>query len=248
VDQRNAPNEENDMRLLAIMVVPPLLWFGFIVFMLLVPLPAPLPHALSSERNKIGAALTLVAGLGYLVLVLGYVMWQYGAAGRAMDPYLAPLGLTGKPYLVLGRAYSGQVAARAMTAEYVPTVSLQRAMFNAYAPVSGSRRLSAGWTTPLAGCAGCPRVQLAGGALSSLVILSDDPAGAAVFLSQEPVAGLILRLLDDPDGLGNRFVHLESGRVWLQARPTPAGLASLPDWLRALADLAELADTPASPR
>jgi hypothetical protein len=236
------------MRLLAIMVVPPLLWFGFIVLMLLVPLPAPLPHALSSDRNKIGAGLTLVAGLGYLILVVSYVVWQLGAAGRALDPELAPLGLAGKPYLVFGRAYSGQAARRAMTVEYMPAVSLQRAMVNAYAPVSGSRRLSAGWTTPLTGCAGCPRVALASGDLAGLVILADDPAGATAFLSREPVAGLILRLLDDPDGLGNRFVHLESGRVWLQARPTPAGLAELPGWLRALAELAELADAPAAPR
>jgi hypothetical protein len=234
------------MRLLAIMLVPPLLWFGFIVLMLLVPLPAPLPHALSSDRNKIGAGLTLVAGFGYLILLAAYLVGELGGAARALDPELAPMGLTGRPYLVVGRAYTGQVAGRAMTVEYMPAVALQRTMLNAYVSTSGRRRLSAGWTTPLVGCVGCPRVQLAGGNLGSLVILSDDPSEAAAFLSREPVAGLILRLLDDPDGLGNRFVHLESGRVWLQARPTPAGLARLHDWLQALADLAGQAEIPAT--
>ncbi len=233
------------MRLIAIILVPPVLWFAFILAMLLIPLPAPLPQAMSSDRNKIGAGLTLVAGLGYLILVVGYMVWQLGAAGRALDPELAPLGLTGKPYLVLGRAYAGQVAGRAMTVEYVPAVALQRAMLNAYAPATGRGRLSAGWTAPLAGCAGCQSVRLEAGDLRRLVILSDDPAWAAAFLSRQPVAGLIMGVLDDPDGLGNRFVHLEAGRIWLQARPTQAGLARLPDWLRALAALAVEADAAA---
>ena len=234
------------MRLLAILVIPPLLWFGFVLVMLLVPLPASLPHPLSAERNKIGAALTLLAGAGYLVLVLGYAAGQLTEGTGYVQSLLEPMGLTSKPHLILGRTFAGQVAGREMTAEYVPAVALQRAMLNAYIGTGGSRRISAGWTTPLAGCAGCPPVRPAGGDLGRLVILSDDPDGAAAFLAREPVAGALMRLLEDPDGQGNRFVHLEAGRIWLQARPTAAGLARLPDWLHALTELADLAEAPAS--
>lgn len=228
--------------MLAALIIPPALWFAGVILWLWLPLPQPFPPAFGDVRNKVGAALTGVAGLVYLAFVLWTIVSILAEAGTYLDRILAPAGFAGKSHLLLGRRYTGPAGSREVIAEFMPGTSLQRPMLNVYAAASTSRRLSAGWETPLAGCAGCTRVLLNDARLRELTVLSDDPAWAARLLSSPPAADLLWQLLADPQSLGNRFVHVEAGRLWLQARPTAAGLEQTLAWITALSALATEAE------
>jgi hypothetical protein len=230
------------MRILAILIVPLAIWFACVIVWLWLPLPAPLPPAFGDLRNKIAAVLTGFAGVGFLVFLVWYLFSVIGETGSGLDSTLEQAGLAGEPYLLVGRRYSGTVAERQIVVEFMPERSMQRPMLNAYVTARTTRRLSAGWTKPLLGCVECTRVQTSDPRLSGLTVKADDPSWTARLLSTAPAVDLVWQLLADPEALGARFVHVEAGRVWLQARPTQAGLARSAEWVAALARLAAEAE------
>ncbi len=236
------------MRILAVLIVPPAIWFALVIIWLWLPQPQPFPPAFGDVRNKVGAALTGLAGMVYLAFVVWNVLSILGEGGRQLDSALQPAGLTGEPYLVVGRRYSGTVSGRQVSVEFVPAVALQRPMVNISAAVTAAHRLTAGWTEPLIGCRDCTRVQPTDSRMGGLVVRSDDESWATSFVNSQPAADLVWLLLSDPDGQGARFVHLEPGRVWLQARPTAAGLARVGEWVQALASLSAEAERSPDPR
>lgn len=226
------------MRVIAAIVVPVALWFLLILAFLAVPLPHPLPAPWGMERNKIGAVLTGVAGLAYLVFLVVFVVGELDSTARPLDEAVRPLGLASGPRLPGFRTYEGQLVGRSVTLSTVPAVALQRASLTATVEARPPVRLSVGRTAPLEGCAGCRPVTLARGPLAGMVARSDDPERAAAVFSSGRAADLAAALLGDADALGNRFLHLEPSRVRLEARPTAAGLGRAGEWLRQMVELA----------
>jgi hypothetical protein len=108
------------VRIILLILIPPLILFACVLVALWVPLPRPFPPPLGQTRNLVAAIAVGVLGIGYLVGLAVYAILSFLQAGRALDPILAPMGFTSQSHGVFGRAYHGSVEGRGVDIDYMP--------------------------------------------------------------------------------------------------------------------------------
>ena len=219
-------------------VVAELLVFGF----------APLPPALEPYRTLlIGGGLAGVLAL-YVGLAAVWAGWTLFRQRRQLDAAFAPLGLTGRRYLLTGRRYAGRVQGRAVEAWFYrgPTLDM-------FVSASLSTRMGIaaheGMGAALAGAFRRPPMALADhSALARLDFFPQDEAWARALLAAPEAGSALLRLIPPPADLGAyelRQVYLQLERVSVKlyrTRLNQLQTDNLRAWLADLLTLARLAE------
>jgi len=95
------------MQIVLLILVPPILLFGFALILMWLPLPQPFPSPLSQGRNVVAAMTTGILGIGYTVALMAYVLSSIRQAGQAWDAVFTRRGLASQSYLGFGRQYHG---------------------------------------------------------------------------------------------------------------------------------------------
>ncbi|MBM3293666.1 MAG: hypothetical protein FJY82_03990 [Candidatus Aminicenantes bacterium] len=94
------------------------------LFLLLVPLPAPLPPPASKARNLPVALLTGLSGMAYLLWIASYLRSRVRRASHSMDPVFLKHGFQlGKSYAI-ARTFRGEHDGMAITGDLFPDYKL----------------------------------------------------------------------------------------------------------------------------
>ena len=227
------------LRILFLILVPPLLLFLCALLVMGAPLPHPFPPPLSEGREQIAAVLTGILGAGYLIGLAAYVIASFLRAGRALDSVLTAAGLVSEGYLAFGRRYRGVIQGREVEVAFLPSQGISAAQLNIYVRASLGTRVAAARGKPLLDCAHCPRVNLEELPLDSFQIFSHDKERVRKLLSDPALRGALQRLLGAGDPAGSRDVYFQPGRVWLRARPRGLTEGLFRQWLDDLITSAE---------
>ena len=208
------------MRIILLLLVPPLLIFGCALIMIWVPLPRPLPPALSSGRNLMAAVATGILGIGYVVGLAVYLVSSFSATGRVLDPVFASRGLASQGYMLFGRQYHGSVQGRQIDVQFMPSQGLQPAQLQVYVAADVDARVAIGTQRPLLDCRDCARIEITRPELRHLEVYAQDAAWTRMWLDRPANSAALGRLLGDPQGLGLREFYVQPDRIWLRAHPT----------------------------
>jgi hypothetical protein len=230
------------VRLISLILLPPVILFVLALAMMLVPLPHPFPEAKSPERNRVAAVTTGVLGMFYLVGLTAYAVSWFLQAGQILDPAIAPLGLTVESYAGFGRRYHGELDGRHVEITYQPPQMIRRALLNVTVGTSVGTRAALAPQRPLLDCADCPAVDVEAAGLSELLIVAEDGAWMRHLLAQPASAATLSRLLGDQATLGTRDLYFQPGRVWLRAHPRQLTEPRFRRWLDDLLAIAEAAE------
>jgi hypothetical protein len=234
------------MRLILLILIPPLLLLILALAMILMPLPHPFPEAKSQERTRVAAITTGALGMLYLVGLTVYAASWFLQAGQALDPALAPLGLTAETYMGFGRRYHGEIDGRQVEITYQPPQTIRHALLNITVNADIGTRAAMALKRPLLDCADCPEVDVGEPELSQFLVVAEDQAWMQRLLTEPANAAAVDRLLGDQGTLGMRELYFQPERIWLRAHPQQLNEAQLRQWLDDLLALAEAveADTP----
>ena len=118
------------MKIVLLILIPLILFFGFAVLLIWLPLPPPFPAPLSRGRNLMTAVLTGVLGVGYVAGLAFYLFLSIREASYILDPALTSRGLAAQNHYGLGRQYHGFIDGRQVEVFYLPARGLQRALLN----------------------------------------------------------------------------------------------------------------------
>ena len=234
------------MRIILLVLLPPIIIFVLALTMILAPLPHPFPEAKSPERNRISAITTGILGAAYLVGLAFYVVSWFMQASQALDPALVPLGLTSEGYMGFGRQYRGEIKGRQVEVTYQPAQMLKPSLLNVYVGASGGTQAALGPGKPLLDCRDCPAVDVKASELGQLHIVAQDEAWMRRLLADPANVAAVRQLLGDQETLGLRELYLQPDRIWLHAYPKQITENHIQRWLDDLLILAEAveADTP----
>ena len=234
------------MRIILLILLPPIIIFALALTMILAPLPHPFPEAKSPERIRVSAIITGVLGAAYLVGLTIYVVSWFMQAGQTLDPALVPLGLTSEGYLGVGRQYHGEIKGRQVEVTYQPAQMLKPSLLNFYVGASAGTQAALGPEKPLLDCRDCPAVDVKVPGLGQLHVVAQDEAWMRRLLADPANAAAVSRLLGDQETLGLRELYLQPNRIWLRAHPKQITENHIQRWLDDLLILAEAieADTP----
>lgn len=238
------------LRVLLLILVPPILLFLCALVILWMPLPQPLPPPLSGGRNRMAAVMTAILGLGYLAGLAAYVIASVLRAGRILDPVLASAGLVSESYRVFGRQYTGVIRGREVAVRFLPPQGVNPALLNVHVVANLGTRAAIGHKRPLLDCRDCAQLSLDELELGHMQVYAEDqecarslladPVGrAALRRLMEPRSGFPLNCVDGREVLGLRELYLQPERVWLRARPRQITEPQLRQWLDDLLVLAE---------
>jgi hypothetical protein len=234
---------QKNMRIVLLILVPPILLFGFALVMMRLPLPQPFPPSLSGGRNRMVAVMTGVLGLGYIVGLAVYLISSFLQAGRVLDPAFTSRGLTSESYMAWGRQYQGLVQGRQVTVQFTPPQGLQPALLNMYVTANLDERMAVGEQRPLLDCRDCQRIDVNELGLSHLQVFAEEAAWARALLAESENRATLNRLLSSQKEHGLREVYIQPGRIWLRARPSSSVTESRGgEWLDDLLALAEAAE------
>lgn len=227
------------MRIILLILLPPIILFVFALAMILAPLPHPFPEAKSLERNRMAAITTGVLGAAYLVGLTIYAVSWFLQAGQALDSTLVPLGLTSEGYMGFGRQYHGEIKGRRVDVTYQPAQMIKPALLNIYVSVSARTQAALGPGKPLLDCRGCPEVAIETPELSQLHVVAQDEAWMRRLLANPANAAAASRLLGNQEALGLRELYIQPDRIWLRAHPKQVTGNQFQHWLDDLLTLAE---------
>ena len=208
------------MRLILLLLVPPLLIFGCALIMIWVPLPRPLPPALSSGRNLMAAVATGILGIGYIVGLAVYLVSSFSATGRVLDPVFGSRGLASRRYMLFGQQYHGLVRGRQVDVQFMPSQGIQRAQLQVYVAADVDARVAIGTQRPLLDCRDCARIEITRPELRHLEVYAQDAAWVRTWLDRPANSAALGHLMNDPQGLGLRELYVQPDRIWLRAHPS----------------------------
>lgn len=211
---------QKSMRTLLLILVPPVLLFGFALVMIWLPLPQPFPSSMSKGRNLMAAVTTGILGTGYLIGLAAYLISSFRQAGRVLDPVFTPRGLTSQSYLGLGRQYQGLIQGRQVDVHFTPSQGLQPALLNIYVAADLDTRVAIGEQKPLLDCTDCQRVEVNELDLSHLQVFAEETTWARGLLTEPTNRTTLSHLLDSQEEHGFREVYIQPGRIWLRAHPS----------------------------
>ncbi len=230
------------LRILLMLLIPPILLFLCALMIIWLPLPQPFPPALSRGRNLMSAIVTGILGAGYIVGLALYVVATFLRAGRVFDPVLAPAGMVSKSYLVFGRQYQGVLEGREVEIYFVPSSGIRLAQLNVYVAADIGMRVAMGWRRPLLDCGNCERLEAAGAELRGVQVYAQEEERAGRLLNDAASSEAIARLLADQEAYGIREIYLQPERVWLRARPQGMNGKRFRQWLDDVLVLAEASE------
>jgi hypothetical protein len=231
------------VRIVLLILLPPLILFTLALAMILAPLPHPFPEAKSPERSRVAAITTGILGAVYLVGLAVYVVSWFLQAGQALDPVLVPLGLTSEGYVGFGRQYHGEIEGRQVDVTYQPAQMLRPALLDVYVSASVGTKAALGSGKPLLDCHDCPAIDSKPPELGRLYVVAQDEAWMRRLLADPTNVAAASRLLGDQDTLGLRELYFQPTRLWLRAHPRQATEIQLRQWLDDLLTLAEAVET-----
>ena len=208
------------MRILLWLFLLPVLLLLCALTTMMLPLPQPFPPALSRGRNLVAAIATGLLGASYFVSLAAYVTWSFVRAGRALEPVLAPMGLTARGYMLFGRQYRGVVAGRRVRIHFVPARAVWPPQLNIYVAADIGTRLAVGRQRPLLDCRACHRLETE---LAELQVYAQDEDEARRLLGDAVFREALTRLLDYRTGHSLWEVYLQPRQVWLHAHPREMG-------------------------
>jgi hypothetical protein len=232
------------MRLLLLILIPPLILFALALLLLRLPWPA----ALRPHQNLVVAIAMGVLGLVYVAAVAWYVIDIFVVNSRVLDPAFTALGFSARPHLPFQRRYQGQFQGRAVQATYAPPSRYGPAVLYLYIPTSLTTRLAAGTGGGLRlDCPGCQPCELAA-ALATWQVQALDPPWATVLLNDSAVRQALPRLLGRPGETIQGELYLQPGTSWLRLhapQSLPAEQVSL--WLNDLLGIVRAAEEISAP-
>lgn len=234
------------MRIILLILLPPIIIFVLALTMILAPLPHPFPEAQSPERNRMAAITTGILGAAYLVGLTVYVVSWFLQVGQALDSTLVPLGLTSEGYMGFGRQYHGEIKGRQVDVTYQPAQVIKPSLLNVYVSASAGTQAALGPGKPLLDCRDCPEVDVEALGLGQLHVAAQDEAWTRRLLADPANAVAVNRLLGDQEMLGLRELYIQPNRIWLRAHPKQITEDHIQHWLDDLLILAEAveANTP----
>ena len=206
------------MRVLLLILVPPILLLLFAVLFLWVPLPQPFPPALSDGRSRLSAMVTGVVGIAYLIKLAICIVSSFLQASRVLDPVLGPQGLASESIELFGRRYRGSIEGREVEVTYLPGYGFSRPLLNVYVSADTGTRVAIGPSRPLLDCRECARLDVEEASLSHLEVYAQEEDIARRVLSAPEGRTALGRLLPEQGVPGTRHVYIQPGRVWLRAR------------------------------
>ena len=235
------------LRILLLILVPPILLFLCALIILWIPLPQPFPAPLSGGRNRTSAIITGVLGIGYLVGLVVYVISSLLRAGRMLDPVFTLAGLVSRSYWVFGRQYNGVIHKREVEIYFLPSQGISPALLNVRVGADLGTRVAIGHKRPLLDCSDCEPLNVDELDVGHLRVYAEDEGRARSLLSDPASRAALRRLMeplpmycmDDRGKPGFREVYLQPERVWLRARPRQMTETQLRQWLDDLLALAE---------
>jgi len=219
------------MRLLLLILIPPLIFFALALLLLRLPWPA----ALRPHQNLVTAITMGVLGLVYVAGIAWYVIDVFVVNSRVLDPTFNALGFSSRPHLPFQRRYDGQFQGREVQATYAPPLWNKPAVLYLYVPTSLTTRLAASSGGGLRlDCPGCQPCELSD-ALAAWQAQAADPAWATALLNESAVRQALPRLLGRPGETIQGELYLQPGTFWLRLH----GYQSLPaeqvqPWLKDL--------------
>ena len=231
------------MRILPLILVPPVLLFGFALILMWLPLPQPFPAPLSHGRNLVVAVATGILGIGYIVGLAAYLLSSVRQAGRDLDPVFTSRGLTSQSYQAFGRQYRGHVQGRQVEIDFMPAQGLQPALLNIYVAANLEVRVAMGEQRPLLDCGDCPRVDVSELGLGNLHVCTEETAWTRGLLAEPTNRATVSRLMRDQKRYGLREVYIQPERIWLRAHPSSQATGGqIGQWFEEMLALVEAAE------
>ena len=230
------------MRIILLILVPPILLFLCALVTMWIPLPQPFPPAQSGARTRVVAILTGILGLGYLAYLGVYVVGTFLRAGRQLDPLLTTSGLVPSDYMAFGRRYSGSIDGREVELLYIPSRWMGPAQLDIHVQAELGTGVAIGRDRPLLDCEGRARLNLDDPELGHLQVYAEEDASAQAILGDSASRAALRRLMDDPAVLQHGQVYLQPERVWLRVRPWRMSEGQVQQWLRDSLALAEASE------
>jgi len=212
------------MRFLFHLLMVPFLIFVCALFALWLPLPRPFPPALSQSRNQIAALAAGILFFGNLLLLAGGMVSSRLQRNSGVDRAMLAMGLQGRPYMLFGRRYRGEIQGKAIDISFVRGRWGDSAL-NIYIQADLQTRIAIGNNRPLLDCRNCPQVIPDAPALSHLQIYAQDEQKARNWLAQAAVKDALLRLMDKDAAWGHRNIYLQPARLWFYAHPADINAA-----------------------
>jgi hypothetical protein len=206
------------LRILLLIVVPPLLIIFCALVLMWIPLPRPLPAPLSSARNLMAAAIAGLLGVGYLFGLVVYVVGSTSRAGQSLDPELRRMGLEPEGYMLIGRRYRGDVGGRQVEVTYLPPAALQPAHLDIRVEANSGMRAAFGRTRPLLDCQDCPLLVVDDPGWENVQVYTQDDAGVRGLVADPTSGAAIRRLVGSAESQRSRDVYLQPQRVWTRVR------------------------------
>jgi hypothetical protein len=230
------------VRLIPLILIPPILLFILALALILMPLPHPFPEAKSPERTRVAAITTGILGMLYLVGLTVYAVSWFLQVSQTLDPALEPLGLTAEGAMGFGRRYHGELDGRQVEIAYQPPQTIRAALLNITVDAEIGTRAAMAPKRPLLDCADCPAVDAGTPDLSQFLVVAEDPAWMKHLLAEPANAAALSRLLVDQETPGTRELYFQPECIWLRAHPRQLTEDRLRQWLDDLLILAEAAE------
>jgi hypothetical protein len=219
------------LRILLVLLILPILLLVCALLAYRVPLPA----ALSGSRDLVAAITAGLAGAGYLLALVAYLLVVVRRSSRALDPVLEPLGLVARGHLVFGRRYAGVLDGRPIQVRYLPAQAMWPARLDLTVESGLGTRMAVGSRRPLLDCRDCLPLHL-GEDLPYRVYAQDQRAARDLF-ADRAVRAIVDRLMD---ARGGPELYVQPGRTWFRVQPRHPAPAEIKGWLSDLVSLSSV--------
>lgn len=227
------------IRMLGILIIPPLLISGSALLLLRMPLPQPFPPASSAARNLLAAILTGVCGFIYLISITVYIVLSFFQASEIPGKLCETYGLTEQSHTLWGQQCRGHIQERAVTLYFKIGRGVKSPVLDVYVEADVETRIAFVKRGPRLDCAQCESVSIPGEALNTVHIFAEEPDRARAWLADDTVPMLVGELLQGSEQFGSRELYLQPDRIWLRAHlSSQVTESTVEQWLQSLLKLA----------
>jgi hypothetical protein len=230
------------LRVLLLIVLPPIVFLLCALLFLRTPLPPPFPPPVSAERDRAFAIVTGILGVGYLIGLAVYATSCFRRAGHLLDPALTSMGLASEGYVAFGRRYRGKLAGRQVEVRIVPPQGIKPVLLDVRVSARLGSRIAIGQRRPLLDCRGCERLEAGQFGLGCLQVYAEEESRARRLLADPAIRDALVRLMKAQKENGSRELYLQPDRVWLRAHPHRVTEELFRQWLEDLLALSKGAE------
>lgn len=206
------------MRVLLLILIPPIFLLFLALALMWLPLPQPLPASLTKEWNLVAALITGCLGIVWLIGLALYLLLSFRRAARVWDSVFTGRGLDPGDYALFGRQYRGLVEGREVVVRFMPGHRLRSPLLDVRVAADLKLRVAIGERKPLLDCAKCPRLDGRDLGLGSLQIFTEEAGPTRELLAEPALSACLLRLMSGQEWYSLRELYIQPGRIWLRAR------------------------------